>query len=261
MQIYQRTTPTTLETDLLVVGGGSAGAVAAITAARQGISVTLVERYGFLGGASTTVLDTFCGFYLLEGGRSRKIVGGIPDLVIDELNQRRAVLVRPSSYWKAGDVITYHPEMLKIVWETLAVKAGVRLLYHTFAADALMEDERLIGIVATGKGGWMRIKTQVVLDASGDADLAVAAGVPCEQSPHLQAMTTIFRVGGVDVARANKVSKDELTSLLAKAAASNRETPNQRRQFLNYHSARRDDCQYGPCFQPGTDRPRTTDPG
>ena len=106
--------------------------VAAITAARQGISVTLVERYGFLGGASTTVLDTFCGFYLREGGRSHKIVGGIPDLVIDELKQRRAALVRPSSYWKAGDVITYHPEMLKIVWETLAVKAGVRLLYHTF---------------------------------------------------------------------------------------------------------------------------------
>ena len=108
----------------------------------------------------------------------------------------------------------------------------------------------------------MRIKTQVVLDASGDADLAVAAGVPCEQSPHLQAMTTTFRVGGVDVARANKVSKDELTSLLAEAAASNEEElPNQRRQFLNYHSAGRDDCQYGACLQPGTDRPRTTDPG
>ena len=67
MQIYQRTTPTTLETDLLVVGGGPAGAVAAITAARQGISVTLVERYGFLVGASTSVLDTFCGFYLDRG--------------------------------------------------------------------------------------------------------------------------------------------------------------------------------------------------
>lgn len=58
MRIYQRTIPTTLETDLLVVGGGPAGAVAAITAACQGCSVTLIERYGFFGGASTTVLDT-----------------------------------------------------------------------------------------------------------------------------------------------------------------------------------------------------------
>ena len=58
MQIYQRTIPTTLVTDLPVFGGGPAGAVAVITAACQGCSVTLVERYGFLGGASTTVLDT-----------------------------------------------------------------------------------------------------------------------------------------------------------------------------------------------------------
>ena len=225
MQIYQRRIPTTLETDILVVGGGSAGAVAAITAAGQGYSVTLIESYGFLGGISTTVLDTFCGFYLRKGGESRKIVGGIPDLVIDELNQRGAALVRTSSYWKAGDVITYHPEMLKIVWESLALQTGVRLLYHTFAADAIMEGERVVGIVTTGKSGWMRIKAQVVIDASGEAYLAAAAGVLCEQGSCLQAMTTTFHVGGVDVAHASQVSKDELASLMAEAAAINERFP------------------------------------
>lgn len=225
LQIYQRTIPTTLETDILVVGGGSAGAVAAITAARQGCSVTLVERYGFLGGVSTTVLDTFCGFYRRQGDESRKIVGGIPFLVIDELNQRGAALVRTSRYWKAGDVITYHPEILKIIWESLALQSGVRLLYHTFAADAIMEGERVVGIVTTGKSDWMRIKAQVVIDASGDADLAAAAGVLYEQGPALQAMTTIFHVGGVDVARASQVSKDELVGLMAEAAASDERIP------------------------------------
>ncbi len=76
LQIYQRSIPTTLETDILVVGGGSAGVVAAISAASQGCLVTLIERYGFLGGFSTTVLDTFCGFYMRQSGESRKIVGG-----------------------------------------------------------------------------------------------------------------------------------------------------------------------------------------
>ncbi len=225
LQIYQRSIPTTLETDILVVGGGSAGVVAAISAASQGCLVTLIERYGFLGGFSTTVLDTFCGFYMRQSGESRKIVGGIPDLITDKLNQRGAALIRTSRYRKAGDVITYHPEMLKIVWESLALQSGVRLLYHTFAADAIMEGERVVGIVTMGKSGWMRIKAQVVIDASGDADLAVAAGVLYEQGDGLQAMTTTFQVGGVDVARACQMSKDELAGLMAEAAASDERTP------------------------------------
>ncbi len=225
MQTYQHTILTNLDTDVLVIGGGSAGAIAAITAASQGNSVILVERYGFLGGVSTTVLDTFCGFYMHKGNESRKIVGGIPDLVINELFKRGAARVRHSGYWKAGDVITYHPEVLKIIWELLAVQAGVRLLYHTFAADVIIEDDRVVGIIATGKSGWMCIKAQIVIDASGDADIAAAAGVPYEKGPHMQAMTTTFRMGGVDVERASQVSKEELAELLAKAAASDERLP------------------------------------
>ncbi len=77
------------DTDVLVVGSGSAGATAAIAAALQGARTLLVERYGFMGGISTQVLDTFYGFYT-PGATARKVVGGIPDRVVAELDRRGA---------------------------------------------------------------------------------------------------------------------------------------------------------------------------
>ncbi|NPV68346.1 MAG: FAD-dependent oxidoreductase [Anaerolineae bacterium] len=205
------------ETDILVIGSGSAGATAAITAAREGVSVALVERYGFMGGISTQVLDTFYGFYT-PGQQSRKVVGGIPDLVVDELLRRGKALFRPNTYG-AGQGITYDPETLKLVWERLATSAGVRILYHTFVVDALMEGDRVTGVVAVNKGGFVRLKARVVIDASGDADVAAAAGVPYESAADgpVQSLTTTFRLLNVDVARARAIRKDELHALMARA--------------------------------------------
>lgn len=205
------------ETDILVIGSGSAGATAAITAAREGVSVALVERYGFMGGISTQVLDTFYGFYT-PGQQPRKVVGGIPDLVVDELRRRGKALFRPNTYG-AGQGITYDPETLKLVWERLATSAGVRILYHTFVVDALMEGNRVTGVVAVNKGGFVRLKARVVIDASGDADVAAAAGVPYESAADgpVQSLTTTFRLLNVDVARARAIRKDELHALMARA--------------------------------------------
>lgn len=204
-------------TDVLVIGSGSAGATAAITAAREGVSVALVERYGFMGGISTQVLDTFYGFYT-PGQQPRKVVGGVPDLVVDELLQRGKALFRPNTYG-AGQGITYDSETLKLVWERLATSAGVRILYHTFVVDALMEGDRVTGVVAVNKGGFVRLKARVVIDASGDADVAAAAGVPYESAADgpVQSLTTTFRLLNVDVTRARAVRKDELHALMARA--------------------------------------------
>lgn len=219
MDIYRKTIDSSLTTDILVVGGGPAGAIAAIAAARQGHSVVLVERYGFLGGVSTTVLDTFCGFYVRDGDQSRKIVGGTPDLLLAELKRRNAVLVRQSGYWKAGDVITYDPSVLKVVWENQAIQAGVKILFHSFAADAILDCGRIQGAIVVGKGGWLKIEARVVIDASGDADVAAAAGAPFEKGPDLQVMSTTFWAGNVDIDAARQISKDELAILLADAIA------------------------------------------
>lgn len=129
--------------DILVIGGGSAGATAAITAARAGRSVTLIERYGFLGGISTQVLDTFYGFYT-PGSTAKKVVGGVPDIIVAALMERNMALLRPNTYG-AGQGITYDPETLKVVWETLARDSGVRLLYHSLVIDAVTEGGRVRG--------------------------------------------------------------------------------------------------------------------
>ena len=217
MDIFSKLVRDLWQTDVLVVGSGSAGATAAIAAARQGASVALIERYGFMGGISTQVLDTFYGFYT-PGAQPRKVVGGIPDQVVDELTRREVCVLRPNTYG-AGQGITYDPETLKVIWETLATQAGVRLLYHSFAVDSIVENGRLRGVIAASKGGLVRLLAKVVIDASGDADTAAAAGVPFEGAADgpVQSLTTTFKVVNVDIERARAVNKETLHGLMAEA--------------------------------------------
>jgi glycine/D-amino acid oxidase-like deaminating enzyme len=218
--VYSRNIEKMLHTQVLVVGSGSAGATAAITAARQGASVILVERYGFMGGISTQVLDTFYGFYT-PGQQARKVVGGVPDRVVEQLFSRKAALYRPNTYG-AGQGITYDPETLKSVWEELALEAGVKLLYHTLVIDVLMQDGRLAGVIAANKAGLWAIQAHAIIDASGDADVAAAAGVPYEGAKDgpVQSLTTTFQLINVDVERARKVKKEELHARMGEAIES-----------------------------------------
>jgi len=206
---------------VLVIGGGSAGATAAIAAARQGVDVALVDRAAYLGGTGTYVLDTFYGFYC-PGAGQRKVVGGIPDDVVAHLNERGAALKRPNTYG-AGTGITYDPELLKVIWEELAIRAGVRVLLHTSFLDVLMKDGMVRGAVVVNKAGLRQIRAKVVIDASGDGDVAFRAGGVFEdwRSVPVQSLTTTFRVGNVDIDRARQVTKQQLWSLMAKAASNN----------------------------------------
>jgi FAD dependent oxidoreductase len=217
MDVYTVTPRELWKSQVLVVGSGSAGATAAITAAREGATVTLVERYGFMGGISTQVLDTFYGFYT-PGPVAKKVVGGVPDLIVDELLKQKKALLRPNTYG-AGQGITYDPDTLKVIWEKVALESGVRLLYHTFVVDVVKEDEKIMGVIAVNKSGFVKLMADVIIDASGDADVAAKAGVPFESAEDgpVQSLTTTFKLMNVDTDKAKDVKKEQLHALMDKA--------------------------------------------
>jgi len=207
--------------DVLVVGAGSAGSTAAIAAARTGASTLLVDRFGFLGGTSTAVLDTFYAFYT-PGASPRKVVSGIPDEVVGRLVERGMAFERPNTYG-AGTGVTYDPETLKRVWDELVQEAGASTLLHAFVFAATVEDGRVVEVQAAAKGGVRRIRPRVVVDASGDADVCALAGAPFEApGDDVQSLSTVFRVANVDVARAEAVPKQELWALMREARDSGR---------------------------------------
>ena len=194
--------PVLAETDILIVGAGSAGCAAAL-AAREGgrHGVILLERYGFAGGTSTQMLDTFYGFFT-PGEDPRKVVGGIPDRVVDALDDAKAVFLRPNTYG-AGTGVNYNPERLKLVWDELLEKAGVRVLLHaTLVAAESDAAGQLTGVVISTRQGFFRIRAKRFIDASGDADLCHHAGIPYETAGDIepaQSMTTTFRMSNVDL--------------------------------------------------------------
>jgi FAD dependent oxidoreductase len=207
--------------DVVVVGSGSAGSVAAVAAARCGAATLLLEKLPFLGGNSTAVLDTFYGFFT-PGERPRKVVGGIGDEVVRELRRLGKVVERPNTYG-AGTGITYSADHLKIAWEGLVSDAGVRVLLHACVQDATVEEERVIRLTVATKAGLRTVEARVVVDASGDADVCHYAGLGYELAGDIepaQTLTTTFRMVNVDHARRGSITKDELHALMAAAAES-----------------------------------------
>ncbi|TMC54371.1 MAG: FAD-dependent oxidoreductase [Chloroflexi bacterium] len=207
--------------DLAVVGAGSAGSSAAISAARLGAQTLLLDRLPFLGGTSTAVLDTFYAFYT-PGERARRVVGGIGWEVVERLEAEGMAFERPNTYG-AGTGVTYDPEVLKVVWERLAEDAKVDVLLHTWATGVELREGRLVAIRTWNKGGESFIQADAFIDASGDADLCAMAGVGYEDAkstPNLQSLSTIFRVANVDVEKAARMPKTELWAMMRSAAES-----------------------------------------
>ncbi|WP_046247168.1 FAD-dependent oxidoreductase [Hymenobacter terrenus] len=193
--------PLLAETDILVIGAGSAGSVAALAAAgsQAGVSVMLVERYGFPGGTSTQMLDTFYGFFT-PGATTKKIVGGWPDRIVNELDKVGAVFLRPNTYG-AGTGVNYNPERLKLVWDQLIQQQGICYLLHTTLIAVATEGKRH-ACVFWNKGGLVKVLARRVIDASGDADFCHLAGFAYEiagQREPAQSLTTTFRMSNVEL--------------------------------------------------------------
>jgi hypothetical protein len=189
------------EVDILVIGAGSAGCVAALAASlNKKYSVMLVERYGFPGGSSTQMLDTFYGFFT-PGNSPKKIVGGIPDLVVNELDKLGEIFLRPNTYG-AGTGVNYNPERLKNVWDSLIISNGIKYLLHTNLLDVVQEEKERTSCIFWNKSGFFKVIAKRIIDASGDADFCHLAGYEYEmagESEPAQSMTTTFRMSNVDL--------------------------------------------------------------
>lgn len=198
-----------METDVLIVGGGPAGAAAGIAAARRGARVAVLERHGFLGGNLTAGgIDTIYGLYTV-GENPVRTIGGVPDEVIERLTALEAAYERFNTYG-AGIGLTFDLEAMKLVLEGMAVAAGAKLLYHTMMPEAFIEDGQLAGVLVASKNGLQRIRAKVFVDASGDADLVARAGgayeKPGEVGP-VQSCTTVFFMANVNTAKAKSLGK------------------------------------------------------
>jgi hypothetical protein len=202
-----RSTPVFGEFDVVVVGGGPAGIMAASAAARSGRSTILLERYGFLGGAGTAGgLSTFCGLHAKVHGEHRRVIHGLADELLDRLAKLDGLsephlTINDGILAQAFDISAY-----KIAADELVTGSGARLLFHAMAVGAVMAGEDTIGaVLIESKSGRAAVRGRVFIDASGDGDLAAWTGVPYEKSPGIEGMmypSLMFRINGVDVAAA-----------------------------------------------------------
>lgn len=205
------------EVDVLVVGGGTSGCSAAIAAARRGARVLLIDRYGFLGGTATAAMvGCFCGVYTCAPDSThRLLVGGIPREIMTRLETA-------SAGYKYRHRFQVDHEAFKILLETMLAEAGVEILFHALAVEALVERGSIRGAIVEHKGGREAVLAARVIDASGDGDVAALAGAPYELGDaegNLQAPTMVFDMGNVDVERAMAFPEPEIRRLLIETTA------------------------------------------
>lgn len=196
-QIHEvsREIPVLAETDVLVVGSGPGGLAAAISAAREGVKTMLLERYGCFGGNISQVGVESIAWYRQEGTIDVEGIG------IEFERRAKAIggtTKEPQSLSEALDA-----EMFKVLADDMVVEAGVEPLLHCLAVEAIMDEDSIQGVITQSKSGRQAILARRVIDATGDADIALLAGVPCTQLPKNERLpvTVNFSCSGIDKKR------------------------------------------------------------
>jgi ribulose 1,5-bisphosphate synthetase/thiazole synthase len=189
-----RHVPVIRRTDVLVVGSGPGGLAAALAAARAGVEVTLVERFGCFGGNITVVGVEGLAWYRHEQTVEANGIGR-------EFEERAKAMgaAVPESQSLSYELDS---EGFKLVADALVEEGGVHgMLHRTFVAP-VMEEDRIAGIIVESKAGREAILAKVVIDATGDADVAIRCGAPANKTPaeHMQAASVMFHLAGVNKA-------------------------------------------------------------
>lgn len=208
--------------DVLVVGGGPSGTAAAAAAAKAGADVALLERYNHLGGLSTGGLviwiDRMTDWQgeLVIRGFAEELMNRLPEDAIagpspDDWGSRDAA---KAAHW-ALRTAAYHgvvtwsptidPERLKLLSQEVVLERGVKLVYHSWAAQPIVEGGAVTGVAFESKEGRMAVMAKVIVDATGDGDLFARAGAAfdndIEEADVHHCMNTAWLFGGVDMTR------------------------------------------------------------
>ena len=184
------------DVDVLVCGGGPAGIGAALRAARAGVSTMIVEMCGCLGGIATAGMMSHWG-----GKSSSKIM---QEIFVRSREKDLGYTWIDSN--EPGKMNGIPHDLQMIVLEEMMQEEKVEILYYTMVCEAVVENDRMIGVTVQNKSGKGFIKAKCVVDATGDGDVAASAGVPFfkgrETDGKMQPCTLMFKLGGVDYDRA-----------------------------------------------------------
>lgn len=220
------------KSDVVVVGGGPAGIAAAVSAARNGASVTLLERYPYLGGLASggmvLVLDdmhndteiTVKGICMemIEQMRSWGLCVTPPEEDRAPGRRETEAMWRKWARWGLFDFHTHsmpHPVCFAAAFDpdgfkrsaySVAASANVKLRMHSWFSSAIVEDGAIKGVICETKEGRQAILGDVVIDTSGDLDVAASAGARFQESSYI--LTTVSRWGGVDTDKAEAFQFD-----------------------------------------------------
>ena len=202
----QRKTPIVHKTDLIVVGSGPGGLSAAITAARAGVEVTLIERYGCFGGNITAVGVEGFAWY-----RHEKTIeaGGLAFEYEERAKQQDAAVPESQSLSYELD-----SEGFKIVADNLVMENGITPMLHRSFCEPIIEGNKLTGVITESKAGREAIIGKVVIDASGDADVARRSGAKAFKAnpENMIGASVMFHMSGVNKAKfVEEINRDPQT--------------------------------------------------
>ena len=208
--------PVLAEADVVVCGGGTAGISAAWAAARHGAKVVLIERWPSLGGMATNALVNIWH----TSDRKKQVIYGFVQEAVDRGGE---YVRRFPDYPRRPETHNFDCEGMRVVFWRMLQDAGVRVICNLTAGEPICRDGRILGLAVDTKRGRRSVTGRIVIDATGDGDVAANAGVPFELGRpgdgRVQGMTMMFCLRDIDHAALRQAGTKKADEVLAKMKA------------------------------------------